>query len=45
MIKFVSLFRVHKPKRKSLIRKLRRLAHQRKYWRNRSLEQLSRRPR
>jgi hypothetical protein len=45
MFRFASLFPVLKPKTRKLVRELRRLTHQRNYWRNRSLERRGRRRR
>lgn len=51
MFKYLSLFPVFQPeprgksKGQRLIRELRRLTHQRNYWRNRSLERKGRRRR
>jgi len=45
MFKYLSLFPVVKPKPKKLIRALRRLVHQRNYWRNRTHELRGRRRR
>jgi hypothetical protein len=44
MFKYLSLFAIPKPKPRGrkLIRELRRLVHQRNYWRNRSLERRGR---
>ncbi len=45
MFRFTDLFQPPKPKKRKLIRELRRLVHQRNYWRNRSLERGGRRRR
>jgi hypothetical protein len=49
MFKYLSLIPIPKPKPKTvgreLIRALRRLTHQRNYWKNRSLRRASRRRR
>jgi hypothetical protein len=38
MFRFTSLFQPPKPKKTKLIRELRRLIHQRNFWRNRTRE-------
>ncbi len=45
MFRLTTLFPVPRPKKRKLIRELRRLVHQRNYWRNRSLERRGRRRR
>ena len=45
MFKLTYLIPAAKPKRKKLIRELRRLVHQRNYWRNRTKELRDRRRR
>ena len=45
MFRFTTLFQPPKPKRRKLIRELRRLVHQRNYWRNRTTELRGRRRR
>jgi hypothetical protein len=43
MFRFTTLFPAPRYKKRKLIRELRRLVHQRNYWRNRSLERSGRR--
>lgn len=38
MFRLTTLFPVHRPKKRKLIRELRRLVYQRNYWRNRTRE-------
>jgi hypothetical protein len=45
MFRFTTLFQPLKPKKRKLIRELRRLVHQRNYWRNRTHELRGRRRR
>jgi hypothetical protein len=45
MFRFASLFLPPKPIKRRLVRELRRLVHQRNYWRNRSLGRGGRRRR
>jgi hypothetical protein len=45
MLRFMTLFQPPKPKKRKLIRELRRVVHQRNYWRNRSLERRARKRR
>jgi hypothetical protein len=38
MFKYLSLLALPKPRKKTLLRQLRRLAHERNFWRNRTKE-------